>query len=90
MRPATPIPTKLDTTDCASGLVGPLIPDFEFTDGLLSLAGINLGQECLTGAYGLTSDCPDVGVLHLGTNGGLEHFLKDLALMIGHLRLDLL
>jgi hypothetical protein len=50
-------------------------------DGLLSLAGIDLGRECLTGTESLTSDRPDVGVLRFGTYGGLEHFLKDLALV---------
>ncbi len=83
MRPATPIATKLAMTGCAARLVGPLIPTFVSANSLLSLAGINLGGECLTGANGLTSDCPDVGVLRLGTNGGLEHFLKDLTLVSG-------
>ena len=41
----------------------------------------NLGRECLTGTESLTSDHPDVGVLRFGTYGGLEHFLKDLALV---------
>ncbi len=89
VRPATPIATKLATIDCATGLVGPLILNFVFTDSLLSLAGINLGGECLTSAIGLTGNCPDVGVLCLGTNGGLEHFLEDLALVSDRLRLQL-
>ncbi len=89
MRPATPIATKLTMTGCAARLVGPLIPAFVFSDGLLSLAGINCGGECLTSANGLTGNCPIVGVLHLNTNGGLEHFLEDLALVSGCLRLQL-
>ncbi len=65
----------------AAGLVGSVIPTFIMSDGLLSLAGIDLGGECLTGANSFTSDCPDVGVLRLGAYGGLEHFLKNLALV---------
>jgi hypothetical protein len=79
----------LATTGCAAGLVGSLIPAFVFTDGLLSLAGINLGGDCLTNANGLTGNCPDVGILHLGMNGGLEHFMEDLALVSGRLCLQL-
>ncbi len=81
VRSVTPIATKLASNGCAAGLVGLLIPAFVFTDGLLSLGDINLGGECLTSANSLTGDCPDVGVLCLGTNGGLEHFLEDLALV---------
>jgi hypothetical protein len=44
---------------------------------------------CLTRANGLTGNCPDVGVLRLDTNGGLEHILEDLALVSGCLRLQL-
>jgi hypothetical protein len=76
-------------TGCAARLVGPLIPAFVFTDGLLSLAGINLGREYLTSANGLTGKCPDVGILHLSANGRLEHFLEDLALVSGHSCLQL-
>ncbi len=89
VRSATQIATKLTMAGCAAGLVGPLIPAFVFTDDLLSLAGINLGRECLTSTNSLTGDCPDVGVLCLGTNGGLEHFLEDLALVSGRARLRL-
>ena len=37
----------------------------------------------MTGTESLTSDCPDVGVLRFRTYGGLEHVLKDLALVSG-------
>ena len=50
-------------------------------DGLLSLTGIYLGGECLAGTEGLTSNCPDVGVLRFSAYGGLEHILKDPALV---------
>ncbi len=89
VRLATPIATKLATTDCAAGLVGPLIPTFVFTHGLLCLAGINLGGECWTGTNSLTSNCPGVGVLCLGMNGGLDYFLKNLVLVSGRLHLQL-
>ena len=35
----------------------------------------------MTGTKSLTIDCPDVGVLRFCRYGGLEHVLKDLALV---------
>ncbi len=89
VRSATPIARKNAMAGCATGLVGPFISTFILTDGLLGLAGIYLGRECLTCANGFTGDGPDVGILHLGTDGCLEHLLEDLALVGGrvHLRL---
>jgi len=81
VRSTTPVATKGAATGRAAGLVGTVIPTLVLRDGLLSLAGIYLGGECLTGTEGLTSDCPDVGVLRFCTYGGLEHILKDLALV---------
>jgi hypothetical protein len=89
VRPATPIAMKNAIAGCATRPVGPFISTLILTDGLLSLAGIYLGGECLTCANGFTGDGPDVGILHLGTDGCLEHLLEDLALVSGcvHLRL---
>ncbi len=64
-----------------SGLVGTVFPTLVMRNGLLSLAGIDLGRECLAGTKGLTSNCPDVGVLRFRLFCGLEHVLKDLALV---------
>ncbi len=89
MRPATPIATKNATAGCATGPVGPFISALILTDGLLGLAGIYLSGECLTCANGFTGDGPDVGILHLGTDGCLEHLLEDLALVSGRARLQL-
>ncbi len=89
VRPATPIARKNATAGCATGPVGPFISALILTDGLLSLAGIYLGGECLTCANGFTGDGPDVGILHLSTDGCLEHLLEDLALVSGCARLRL-
>jgi hypothetical protein len=89
VRSATPIATKNATAGCATGLVGPFISALILTDGLLGLAGIYLGGECLTCANGFTGDGPDVGILHLGTDGCLEHLLEDLALVSGCASLQL-
>ena len=62
---------------------------FGLTDGLLSLAGIYLGGECLTCANGFTGNGPDVGILRLGVVGCLEHLLEDLALVSGCACLEL-
>ena len=83
MRSTIPIAMKGVAAGRAAGLVGTVIPTLVMRDGLLSLAGIYLGGECLTGTEGLTSNCPDVGVLCFCTYGGLEHILKDLALVSG-------
>ncbi len=80
---------KNATAGCATGLVGPFISALILTDGLLGLAGIYLGGECLTCANGFTGNGPDIGILHLGMNGCLEHLLEDLALVGGHARLRL-
>ena len=65
----------------AAGLVGTVIPTLVMRNGLLSLAGIDLGGECLAGTESLTSDCPDVGVLCFCSYCSLAHVLKDLALV---------
>ncbi len=87
MRSGTPIATKRATAGCATRLVGPLISALILTDGLLGLAGIYLGRECLTCANGFTGDGPAVCILHLVVDGCLEHLLEDLALVSGHARL---
>jgi hypothetical protein len=81
VRSTTSIATKGAAAGRAARLVGTVIPTLVLRDGLFSLAGIYLGGECLTGTEGLTSNCPDVGVLRFGAYGGLEHILKDLALV---------
>ncbi len=89
MRSATPIATKNATAGCATRLVGPFISALILTDGLLGLAGIDLGRECLTCTNGFTGNGPDVGILHLGMDGCLEHLLEDIALVGGRARLQL-
>ena len=76
------------TAGHATGLVGPFISALILTDGLLSLAGIYLGKECLPCATGFTSgDGPDVSILHLGTDGCLEHLMEGFALVSGRVHL---
>jgi hypothetical protein len=89
MRSTTPIAMKNATAGRATGLVGPFISTLILTDGLLGLAGIYLGRECLTCTNGFTGDGPDIGILHLGTDGCLEHLLEDLALVSGREHLQL-
>jgi hypothetical protein len=89
VRPATPIAMKDVTAGCATGPVLPFISALILTDGLFGLAGIYLGGECLTCTKFFTGDGPDVGILHLGTDGCLEHLLEDLALVSGRARLQL-
>jgi len=76
VRSATPVATYGAAAGRAAGLVETVIPTLVIGDGLLSLAGIYLGGECLTSTKSLTSDCPDDGVLRFRTYGGLEHVLK--------------
>ena len=86
VRSTTPLATKGAAAGRAARLVGTVIPTLVMRDGLLSLAGIYLGGECLTGTEGLTSNCPgpDVSVLRFCAYGGLEHILKDLGLVSSH------
>ena len=60
VRPATPIATKRAMAAHAAGLVGPFIPTCIMTNGLLSLAGIYLGGECVTCTNGFTGDGPEL------------------------------
>ncbi len=77
----TPVAAKGAAAGHAAGLVGTVIPTLVLRDGLLSLAGIYAGGECLTGTKGFTSNGPDIGVLRFGAYGGLEHILEDLSLV---------
>ena len=88
VRSTTPIAMKNVTAGHATGLVGPFISALILTDGLLSLAGIYLGGKCLPCATGFTSgNGPDVSILHLGTDGCLEHLMEGFALVSGRVHL---
>jgi hypothetical protein len=55
------------------------------SNGLLSLACVNLDGECLTATKTTCLACnsPNVFILCLGSKCGLEHYLEDCLLMGG-------
>jgi hypothetical protein len=88
VRFVTTIATKWEVPQSDIGVVG-LVPTAVTIHSLLSLACFDLNRESLADTDSLTGNGPDVVAFCFGTNGRLEHLMEDLALMGGHVLLQL-